>query len=110
MCEWLYRDDYAEIWQCYAHIPARSMTASEVMAMVSPGSGLSWPEELRHLWTEGWHDTSTLLSHVAADGEIAEPIIIGPDGRLWDGHHRLACALALSLDVPARVIPKGSEL
>lgn len=107
MSEWLYHDDYADVWRCYDHLPVQMMTAECVMRQVGPGSGLSWQEELCHLWTEGLHDTFTLLSHVAVDGKINEPIIIGPDGRLWDGHHRLACALALNMEVPARVVPQG---
>lgn len=106
MSEWLIHPDYADVWQCYAHLPVLTMTAAQVMDMVKPGSGLTWTHELQELWTEDRHDTLLLLQHVVGEG-ISEPIIIGPDGRLWDGHHRLAVALALHITVPARIIPDG---
>lgn len=109
MSEWLYHDDYADVWQCYAHLPIAQMTAGEVMGKVGPGSGLTWAEELRHLWTEGCHDTLMLLQYVAREG-ISEPIVIGPDGRLWDGHHRLAVAQALNITVPARIVPSEKPI
>lgn len=104
MSEWLHHDDYADVWQCYAHIPVQQLTAAEVMAMVTPGSGETWTEELKGLWLYDFHSTQLLMTYVADQG-VREPIIIGPDGRLWDGHHRLACALALNVTVPARVVP-----
>ena len=106
MSEWLLHQDYAEVWQCYAHLPVRTMTAAEVMEQATPGSGHTWTHELHHLWTEDQYDTLLLLQHVASDGCISEPIIIGSDGRLWDGHHRLAVALALQIPVPVRVVPQ----
>jgi hypothetical protein len=106
MSDWMLYPNYAEVWQCYAHLPVRTMTAPEVTAMVTPGSGLTWTQELHDLWTSDRYDTLVLLQHVASEG-ISEPIIIGSDGRLWDGHHRLAVALALNITVPARIIPAG---
>jgi len=85
------------------------MTAGEVMAMVSPGDGCPWPDELRDLWTACPGDMLVLLEDVAKVG-IQEPIVIGPDGRLWDGHHRLAAALALAIPVPARIVPAADDL
>lgn len=106
MSEWLFRDDYAEVWQCYADLPVHQMKAAEVIAMVTPGSGKDWTDELCWLWTNDTEDTLLLLRHIAEDG-VTEPIVVGNDGRLWDGHHRVAAALALDAPLPVRVIPKG---
>lgn len=106
MSDWTLHADYADVWQVYAHLPIQTMTAAEVMATVSPGSGSTWPDELNMLWTADRYDTLVLLADATQRG-ILEPIIIGPDGRLWDGHHRLAAALALGITVPARIVPSA---
>ena len=112
MSEWTYIPDYAEVWQCFAHIPAVHMLPADVMELVTPGDGGLWGSELAFLWTEHQARTLLLLTAVIADGRILEPIIVGNDGRLWDGHHRLAVALTLGMTVPTRVLPaeaKGDE-
>ncbi|MBY4381896.1 hypothetical protein HQO24_10605 [Rhodococcus fascians] len=57
----------------------------------------SWADELREMWTEPHRSvTLDILDSVLQVG-IREPLMIGDDGRLWDGHHRLAVAVALGL-------------
>lgn len=103
-------DVYAEVWQCYAHLPVVMMRPTAVMELVTPGDTGPWSSELAYLWTDHQqHETLTLLNAVLAEG-ITEPIIIGNDGRLWDGHHRLAVALALGIPVPTRAIPAGGQI
>lgn len=41
--------------------------------------------------------TQQLLDSVREEG-IREPILLGNDGRVWDGHHRIAVALHLGLN------------
>lgn len=39
---------------------------------------------------------------------ITMPVLIGNDGRLWDGHHRLRIAVRLGIPfVPVEVVPPG---
>ncbi len=74
-------------------------TADSVMAAVTPGDQHTWATELRRLWTEHRDQLLALMDRVLAEGFL-EPIVLGFDGRLWDGHHRLAVAKALGILVP----------
>jgi hypothetical protein len=82
----------------------RRMVTRTVLAAYRPGSyGDDWR------WEDEWADidagrTATdvenLRASVTAVG-ICEPVLLGDDGRIWDGHHRLRLALELGLpDVP----------
>lgn len=78
------------------------MTAQQVMDKVKDGDELGWPAQLRNLWTHHQACLLKLLDSVVAVG-FREPIQIGFDGRLWDGHHRVAVALALGIMLPVDV-------
>jgi hypothetical protein len=62
-------------------------------------------------WDEEWADLDHYRAKELADLEtqikvngITEPVLIGSDGRLWDGHHRLRLAVRLGIGyVPVRV-------
>lgn len=82
--------------------------AHEVMAMVKPGDETSWQDELELMWTRHRLDTQRLLLSVIAEG-IREPITIGNDGRLWDGHHRVAVAAALGIKLPVQYAGQGAR-
>ena len=42
-----------------------------------------------------------LEAFLAAEGRITQPVCLGPDGRVWDGHHRIVAAKRLGFaDVP----------
>ncbi|QDK01280.1 ParB-like nuclease domain protein [Microbacterium phage WaterT] len=41
--------------------------------------------------------TQQLLESVQTGG-MREPILLGNDGRVWDGHHRVVVAMHLGLD------------
>ncbi len=44
--------------------------------------------------------------HLAAVGAVTEPVLLGPDGRVWDGHHRIVAARRLGFaSVPAETPP-----
>ncbi|AEF57247.1 hypothetical protein [Mycobacterium phage MS810] len=64
------------------------------------GEGHGWHEELQWLWFDDRERTMQLLDEVGEVGRIREPVEIGHDRRVWNGHHRIAVALALSLPVP----------
>lgn len=74
-------------------------------------------------WDEEWADLdrrhaetgylAKLEQQIRANG-ITMPVLIGTDGRLWDGHHRLRIAVRLGIDyvpveVPAVVAQPGKE-
>jgi hypothetical protein len=103
--EWRAQDS---AWDCYNDVPIVSRTAAAVMGMVTCGDDGPWCDELSLLWKNDQHAMLQVLNSVLAEG-FRSPIIIGNDGRLWDGHHRLAVALALDIEVPTRTVAQCSE-
>ncbi|MFE5790632.1 ParB N-terminal domain-containing protein [Rhodococcus erythropolis] len=67
-----------------------------ILGDVRTGDEHSWADEFRFLWTHDRDKMLALLDSVLTDG-IREPVVIGEDGRLHDGHHRMAAAIALQL-------------
>ena len=70
-------------------------------------------------WEEEWADLDrrhtetgyleTLEAQIRETG-ITMPVLIGSDGRLWDGHHRLRIAVRLGIGyVPVEITPKATE-
>lgn len=79
------------------------MTAEYLMEVARDGDGIGWSNELRRIWSEDRDKTLALMDRVMAEGFLA-PVEIGVDGRLWNGHHRVAVAAALGIMLPvARV-------
>lgn len=71
-----------------------------VLAGYRDGDERGWAIEFEDLWSREAETMSALLADIAEHG-IREPILLGDDGRVWDGHHRLAVAHRLNLpDVP----------
>jgi hypothetical protein len=66
------------------------------------GDGRGWQTEFD--WLESHHgDRLDKLTTSVQESGIREPILLGDDGRVWDGRHRLAVAQRLGLDyVPVR--------
>lgn len=71
-----------------------------VIESFSDGNGRGWHEELQYIWYDDRERTLSLLDEVGRTGMILEPVVIGPDRRVWDGHSRIAVALALGIAVP----------
>lgn len=74
--------------------------ARNLIASFADGDDLGWHEELLFLWTTDRERTIKLLDEIACAGSITDPVLIGSDNRVWDGHHRVAVALALGMAVP----------
>ncbi len=72
---------------------------ASIIALMQDGDEIGWGMELNWLWTMDRKRTLELMDDVIARG-FKEPILLGPDGRVWDGHHRLAVGLALQKSVP----------
>jgi hypothetical protein len=73
-----------------------------ILERYRPGSGdWDWPTE----WAEiAQHDAgmaiAALITDIATRG-ITTPLLLGDDGRVWDGHHRLFVARLLGIrDLP----------
>lgn len=68
-----------------------TMTYQELTAKWAVGSG---PWDWKH---EAWSvlqnvgRTLAMWDSIAEDG-IREPVLLGDDGRVWDGHHRIVIA------------------
>lgn len=76
---------------------AEMMRLDHLLAVFRVGSGdWSWQEEYDDLYTQPWQ---TMLTEQIATEGIREPVLLGSDGRIWDGHHRICAAMRLGLDV-----------
>lgn len=75
---------------------ARRVQLDHLLGVYSVGSGdWSWQDEYQKLIDRPV--TQRLLAEVREDG-IREPVLLGTDGRVWDGHHRITVAMHLGLD------------
>lgn len=76
---------------------ADRIALTEFLATIKPGSrgdDWTWDDESLDLWR---HDQATmrrLTDDIAANGQQT-PVTVGDDGRVWDGHHRVAALDAL---------------
>lgn len=78
------------------------LPAGEIMARWRPGSydpPWDWKAEALDLWSRDYDRMVELESSILADG-ILTPVILGDDGRVWEGHHRILVAVKYCLDVP----------
>lgn len=79
--------------------------ADTFISIFQPGdSDNGWPNELQYLWTSDQPRTLALLDEVISAGGINKPVSVGPDKRVWDGHHRVAIALALRIPLPVEFV------
>lgn len=79
-----------------------TMDLLELMANYSDGDGHGWDTEFEFLAANHADRLWTLRTAIERDG-IREPILLGNDGRVWDGHHRLWVAADLGMtSVPVR--------
>lgn len=80
--------------------PNRILMPIEVLlATYTDGDEVGWQVEFDALWATEPERMDSLTNDIQANG-IREPVLIGSDGRIWDGHHRLAVAQTLSIAVP----------
>jgi len=80
-----------------------------ILAHYQDGNEVGWEEEFRYLIVSHGREISELMFQIRKDG-IKEPILLGPDRRIWDGHHRLLCARVLGIkEVPVTMAALVSE-
>lgn len=98
-----------------------SIALADLVARYRPGShgdGWTWDDEAADLLTAPCYCTSApvqsdtvvvvgdpcptpghyqmrLEEHLRRRGRIEQPICLGTDGRIWDGHHRIVAAIRL---------------
>lgn len=66
------------------------------------GDEHGWATEFAYLKFNHGAQLADLMVNIVTYG-VREPILLGADGRVWDGHHRLCVADTLGLaDVPVR--------
>lgn len=80
-----------------------------LLSVVRDGDEHGWDVEFNELWQTQTPYMDMLATSIQETG-INTPILIGSDGRVWDGHHRLAVAHQLGLpEVPIEWIGEGEE-
>jgi len=75
----------------------REVPLSAILAIYRDGDERGWVNEFNLLETEHTAKLDMLKTSIQETG-IREPIVLGPDGRVWDGHHRLCAAESLGIE------------
>lgn len=76
---------------------AREVPLSAILAVYRDGDERGWVNEFNLLEETHGPKLDMLKTSIQEDG-IREPIVLGPDGRVWDGHHRLCAAESLGIE------------
>lgn len=72
----------------------------DILATYRDGDEGGWDNEFQWLLDNHAEKIADLLRDVRENG-FKHPIILGTDGRVWDGHHRLLVARILNVkDIP----------
>lgn len=74
-----------------------AMPLEEFLSTVRDGDEHGWEQEIGYLITRHTAKVNALKDDIRKQG-ILQPIHIGPDGRCWDGHHRVTAAVCLGLE------------
>lgn len=78
----------------------RTMRLGDFLTQYADGEEHGWDTEIDWLWTHDEDKMWDLAEQVMQHG-IQTPVLLGDDGRLWDGHHRIGVAVALCIeDIP----------
>lgn len=73
----------------------------EVMLKWRPGSfDHTWEEEILDLFCRDTIHMAELIIDIRKNG-MRDPVLLGNDGRMWDGHHRTAVYYLLGQDLIA---------
>ena len=79
-----------------------TMPLADLLREYTPGDGHSWADEMKWLKTHNPIQLRLLTMSIEKTG-IREPILLGDDGRVWDGHHRITVADHLGIEhVPVK--------
>jgi hypothetical protein len=64
--------------------------------VIRDGEEHGWDVEYADLWINHRERMDDLRKAIQSEG-ILTPILVGSDGRVWDGHHRVCVAISLGL-------------
>ena len=92
----LFRSERVAADQTPATPIAGAMALADLLANFLDGDERGWAAEFDFLRREHAEHIEQLATSIREDG-ITTPILLGNDGRVWDGHHRLCVADALGL-------------
>lgn len=67
------------------------MSRETLIAEFRDGDEHGWDTEFEYLETHHAEKIEALVESVKRHG-ILEPVLLGNDGRVWDGHHRITAA------------------
>lgn len=94
-----------------------SMSPIGIMENWRPGSqgdDWTWADEYSYLWMIDGPRTNKIIEIVKEKDidfdDTYNPILLGNDGRVWDGHHRILIARYLEIDsVNVSIAPRLSK-
>jgi hypothetical protein len=69
---------------------------ADIFLYYRDGDERGWDAEMDYLRAEHAVELYALVPSIQRKG-VLEPILLGNDGRVWDGHHRLCVALDLGI-------------
>lgn len=72
------------------------MALDDILDRYEDGDEQGWGIEFYYLLTEHADKMRDLIDSVGRKG-IEQPVLLGSDGRVWDGHHRLCAAAVLDV-------------
>lgn len=73
-----------------------TMPLSQLLQDYRPGSeDWSWEDEAEFLWESSKLRLELLMEDIHERG-VLNPVLLGPDGRVWNGHHRLVALQQLA--------------
>jgi len=70
---------------------------ADLLRDYTPGDAWDWKTEMGKLKTWFPHNLAKIRNSIQEHG-IREPILLGNDGRVWDGHHRITAAHQLGIE------------
>lgn len=91
------------------------MDLSDILEQYRPGSrDWTWDDERQDLVTRDYEVTEAMRQTILQKGfgfaDNSEPILLGNDGRVWDGHHRLILAMIYSPQyLMVELAPEGAR-
>jgi hypothetical protein len=72
--------------------------------LVGDADGITWHDMFVWFMVYDYAHFMTVLADVYVNG-IQDPVILGDDGRVWDGHHRIVVAGKLGIPIPYHLPP-----
>lgn len=73
-----------------------TMRLADLLRDYTPGDAWDWKTEMGKLQIWFPHKLNNIRTGIKHNG-ILEPILLGDDGRVWDGHHRITAAHQLGI-------------